>query len=802
MLSDLRFALRQITKSPGFSAVAIILLALGIGANTAFFSVFKAQVMSLFPYPEVDRVVQLWRTNSTQLESNPWALPDFLDVRAQSTSFAEIGLYMPNRFNLGGEHSQVLQGVNCTPGVLRALGMQPALGRWFAEEDDEPGKPSIAVLSHACWIKNFGGDPAIVGRSIRLNAENYTVAGVMPAAFEFYCPWTGSTPIDLWTPLKKHSGSRGDHMYLAVGRLKSGVALEEANAEMKVISDRLGAQHPDTNYKKWFFGRPLRVELAARSMIFYSFVITAVVLVLIVASANVAIMFLARGAGRQVEYAVRLALGATRVQLVRLALTESLVYALLGSVVGVGLAWNFCSLLTVLFPPETTHAAAIQVDPTVLGFSMLLALVTSLVAGLPPAFTAARTQVVDTIKQGGLAQTTSRLRHRFLQHLVSSQIAVALLLANTTLLLLVSYRSAIVANHELSSESVLTAGIILNPSRYQDPEKRVALWNRLIERIKTLPSVTAVGMTTKLPLHGGYNSSILVDGETFDPKIRRPIVETSNVSPGYFQAMGIALLQGRTFDMATDAMRESLGVVINRTLANTYWPGKDPIGQRIRGDSPTPWFTATVVGVVEDVRQWQISRPALCEVYFPYGFDTRNVEHLVVRSAFDAHQMVPMIRRELALVDSDLALLEPQTMSELVERAGTPFKSILSILGFFMVATLVMAAIGIYGTLAFQTQQRTREIGVRAALGAVDRDIVALVLRQTTPWVVGGFTVGLLLSLAVGMLLRKAFSDVGLLNPLYFFAGAAVLAVVFAVACWLPALRAMRVNPIEALRTE
>ncbi len=801
-MNDLKLAFRLLARSPGFTIVAGLLLALGIGANTAFFSVFKAHALAPFPYPDANRIVQLWRTNSTELETNPWSAPDFLDVQARSTTLAASGAYRPVRFTLGGEKPEPLQGIACMPGVFRALAMPPVLGRWFTDDEDQPGAAPVVILSHACWAQRLGADPTLVGRTIRLDGQNYTVTGVMPANFEFYCPWTRARAIDLWVPLRltRDGAARGSHGLLAVGRLKPDVTLAAAKAELRVLSNQLTAAYPETNFRKWFFPRPLAAELAAGAMLRYGLIVAPLALVLIAASANVGIMFLARGAGRQTEFAVRLALGATHWDLIRLALVESLVVSLLGSAAGLWLAWQAIDVLPRLFPAFNTHAVAIQFDGAALGWSLALALASALAAGLPPALTAARTEVSATIKQGGPTQTGSRTRHRFLRHLVSSQIAIVLILVNTAFLMLLSYRAALAASDPLSSEFVLAAQITVKGERYPGGPARAALWERLEARVRTLPGVSAAAMTTKLPLRGGNNGTVLVDGETYDPKARRPNVEMSWISPDYFRAMGVAQLKGRSLELR-DAGNPQ-GVVVNRALVEHYWPGQDPLGQRIRGDNARAEVFGLVVGVVENVRQWDVGIPALPEMYFLYRRNTQPEAFLVVRSAFDAHRIVPALRRELAALDTDLALSEPATMAEIVSTEAAARRTILQLTNFFMVVTVVLTVVGIYGTLSFQTQQRTREIGVRLALGAAARDIVGLVLRQTTPWLVGGVLVGTLLSIGIAVTLRAFLADLTIVNPAYYFVGVAAIGLVLVVACWLPARRATRINPVDALRAE
>ena len=802
-MNNLRLAFRFLIKSPGFTTVAMMLIALGIGANTAFFSVFKAQVLAPFPYPEANRVVQLWRANGSEIASNPWSVPDFFDVREQSESFAEMGAFRPDSFTLSGASPVPLTGIICTSGVLRVLGVQPALGRWFTPEDEKLGTRSVVILSHGCWLQQFGGDPAILGRTIRLDGQSYSVAGVMPANFEFYCPWTGNKAISLWMPLRvaREGQSRDGYWLLAVGRLKPDVSLDEATAELKLISQRLEAAHPETNFQKWFYPRPLTVELARMAMFRYALVVIAVTLVLVVASANLAIMFLARGSGRQVEYAVRLALGASRADLIRLALTESAVLAVLGGAAGVFVAWNATGLLSTIFVPFSAHGGAIAIDRVVLGYSLLLTLVAALAAGLPPALTAARTDVIATMKEGGLTQAGSRARHRFLRHLVGAQVAIALILANTALLLLVNHRAALAFSEPLSSEYVLSSQITLKGMAYVSGQSKVEFWERFIDRVRALPGVTSAAVTTKLPLGGANNTTVLANDEVFDPKIQRPPVEVSGVSPDYFAVMGITRRAGRPLER-TDANGKAVGVLVNRKLANTYWPGQDALGKTLRNNGPKLAYTATVIGVVDDVRQWDIGYPAQCEMYLPFTMNLYDSMYLVVRAAFDAHRLAPALRRELAAVDPDLALATPTTMAEIISDAARSRRTLLQLTNFFMVAALVMTSIGVYGTLSFQTRQRTREIGVRLAFGATTRDIVTLVLRQTVPWLVSGASVGVVLSVGIAYALRAFFADVSAINPLYYLGGGAILGLAVALACWLPARRATRVNPVEALRAE
>jgi putative ABC transport system permease protein len=803
LVSDVRQAARSLCRNPGFALAGILLLAVGMGANVALFSLFEARVLKPFPYPHPERVVQLWRTHHRALEANPWSSPDYADIHAQCSSLSESGAFHAERFNLGGDRPRVLQGIACTPGVLRALGVQPALGRGFNEDDTSPGRPRAAILSHACWTGLFGADPGVVGRPVRLDAEECRVVGVMPASFEFYSPVTGAAPVDLWVPLAIDPGarSRDDNWLQVVGRLKAGVTTGQANAQLALIASRLERAFPDTNDGKGFIVRSLPAEMALRDAPVYAPTMAAVWLALLAACANLAILFLARGSRRQAEYGLRLALGASRGHALRLALAESLLLALGGAAAGLVLAAALLGALSALLLPSSTHGAVARLDVAVAGYALLLALVASLAAGLPPAWTAAQADLLTTLKRGGGGQASARTRHRFLRRLVSAQIGAALLLVNTAFLLLAGYRAAASANQALSSGHVLSAGLTLSGPGYADGAARLALWERLLERIRALPGVTAAGMTTQLPLRGGWNTEILADGETFDPAAARPPVEATYVSPGYMAAMGLALLEGRAPGEA-DGRGAVAGVVVNRALAERCWPREDPIGRRLRGNTAPPWFTARVVGVIEDVRQLEVGEPALPEIYFPDGWAPPADGYIVIRSAFDGRRMIPAVRAELAALDPNLALAAPETMAEVVAGAGHGRRTLVLLTQALMSVTLLLASVGLFGTLAFQAQERTREIGVRLALGASETDIARLVLGQAVPSVAAGAAGGILSTIGAAYLLRSFLQDVRWISVPYALAGLAILGAAIAFASWLPAQRAARLDPTVSLRSE
>ena len=800
-MQDLRFALRNLAKSRGFTTVAVITLAVGIGAATAMFSALRALVVQPFSYPDADRLVHVWSN-----EGQPLSTPDFFDIQEQATSFAELGVYSPRPANLGGENAQTVRSVSCTPGVLRAFGVAPALGRWFVPADEAKGAPPVAVLSYALWQKSFAGDPGLVGRRIRINGGEVTVVGIMPADFEFASPWMRTETCQLWLPLQlrpdpDNPGDRGSHWMCAVGRLKDGVTVAAADGEIKAIGARLKKAYPNTNAQKPFLVRSLHDEMTryVGSRVWMLF--GAVTLVLLVACANVASMLLARNARRQGEFGVRIALGATRGHIIRLALTESLLLSLAGALAGLILAFFGVRVLQTIAPVSDTRKAAMTLNGGVLAFSLGLTVLTAALAGLPPALAAMRIAVTDLLRTEGRGAAGSRARHHILRGLIIGQIALAFILANGAALFSASYVKLLAANEKLATNYVLSAAVNLRGERYEKKEALAQFCQQLADRTAALPGVTAAGTTTKLPLEGGSNMDILVNDEVFDPLADRPLAEISSITPGYFAAAGIALLRGRTLEPG-DAGEDTIGVVINRALADKCWPGQDPLGKIIRPNSVKAWYHARVVGVVESVRQWGPEMDPRPEIYWTPDRAWGQTIFLIVRSPHPASQLAGALRREVAKLDPDLPLAEIRTLQEVVDQATQGQRVVTGLVDFFMAVALGLVAVGLYGTLSYHVLQRTREIGVRMAVGAGRRNIVSLVFGQGARWVLAGVAIGVAGALALATLLRSMIYGVNPLNPVTLLVGAGAVIAAAMLACWLPARRASRVDPMVALRAE
>lgn len=799
MLSDLRLSFRSLAKARGFALTAILTLAVGIGATTAIFSALRALVISPFHYRDADRLVHVWSGDGW-----PLSPADAFDVKAQSASFAEFGIYQRSSVNVGQENAQAVNSVSGTSDVLRAFGVRPALGRWFEPADDATGAPPVVILSHALWQQRFAGDPQAVGQKLRLNGADFEVVGVMPEGFEFVSPWGRTTEPQLWMPFawEEQKTKRDNHFLLGIARLREGVSVASADAEIKTIGKRLTELYPNSNTRKAFLVRSLYFEMRKGIGSQTWMLFGAVALVLLVACGNVASMLLARSARRQGEFGVRVALGASRADLVKLALTESLLLALAGAVLGLGLAWGGVTVLRVFAPVTAARKAAIELDLTALGLALGATLLTALLAGLPPALAAMRTSLATVMRSDARGSVGSRSRHRMLRTLIIAQVAMAFVLANVAVLFSTSYLKMVEENQPIASDAVLSAQVALRGPRYKENADRVRFWYQLVERLQTIPGVTKVGITSKLPLEGGSNTNTLVNDETYDPTQKRMQIERSSVTEDYFDAMGLRLLKGRNL-RAEDRVGDIRGVVVNQETVRRAWPNKEPLGEIMRANQATkPWYVVRVVGVVENVKQWGADAETQPEMYTTPEGHWGNSISIIVRASRPTAQIVPDLRRELAAMDGELALRDVRTMREVVSDATQSQRAVTGVVNFFMATALGLVAVGLYGTLSYHVQQRTREIGVRLALGAMSPEIVRLVFAQGSRWVAVGLALGLGGSIALSWTLKSlVYRMEGLTAPPLLLATVAV-GLAAMVACWLPAMRAARLDPLEALRSD
>jgi len=801
LFRDLGYGLRQIVRRPTFSLVIILTLAIGIGPNVAIFSVLKAMVLEPLPYPEPERLVQVWQTDIDGRWRQPFAYPDFSDIREQSESFEAFGVQSPRTFNLGGAEPERVRGVMITADALSVWGVPPAHGRLFTEDEVE-GEERLVVLSDGVWKRRLGGDPGILGESITINSEPFQVVGIMPPDFEYYTPWTEGQAIDLWTPMQLPEWARrGSHWLLAVARLKPDVDWRTAEAEIRGIAARLQSEYPDTNTRTQVWINPFLIQIVGGMSAQFLILITAVGFVLLTACSNVASMLLARGADRKAEVAIRGCLGAGRGRILTQLLTESGLLSLIGGVAGVILAIWSVDLIKSIMPPEVPRAHGIEIDAGVLIFALVLTLCTGLLFGLAPALIAARTEIAPTLREGSGTVTATKRRNKWLRALAVAQIAVAFILVNGAILLYTSYRSVLSIPFAFDTENVITARIALPEERYDSNEKRALFWDSLIERLEGLPGIEHAAVTTKLPLEGGNNSSILTEEETHDPQVRRRLVERSWVSPGFFDAMGISILSGRAFDDGEGTIERRM-IVVNQGLVDRYFPDSNPIGRVIRQNAADPDWSATILGVVASVPQWGPTNPALAEWYAPFRMAAFPDSHLVVRSTNAPEALIPIIQREVLQIDRDIPLSQPRTMGQVLREANEGREFLMTMVSLFAVIALILAMAGIFGTMAHNVAQRTREIGVRVAFGADHRRILTMVLRDGLILDVVGIGVGFAMLTGFTMILRSQLYGVGALNVLYLGVAIFLLTAVTMVATVLPALRASRVDPMRALRFE
>jgi predicted permease len=625
----------------------------------------------------------------------------------------------------------------------------------------------------------------------------------MPEGFEFLSPWYGGQAFEIGTPieLSRDESERDSHSYLVVGRLKPDVSWRMAETNIRTIASGLAELYPDSNARTQVWIRPFKLQIVGDIIGILVVLLGAVGLVLLVACANVASMLLARGAGRQTEVAIRTSLGAGRTRIVRQMLTESILLSMLGGTAGVLVAYWSVSSLRGLVPANVHRTAQIAMDGPVLIFALGITLLTGLVFGLAPALTACRTDIMGVLKSGRGGRRTGRARNRRLRFLAIGQIAVALLLTNGAILLFRSQQNLMNQPRGYDTDQVLSVGVWLAGSRYENPDSRVAFWEDLQARVTALPAVERAGVTTKLPMEGGTNSNILVEGEVYDPDVRRPFAERSWVTTGYFGAMGIDLQAGRLVDRADHTTAE-WGITVNQAMVDRFWPGESGLGQRIRYDSDPPRWTAVVVGVVEDVRQFGAERRPYPEIYFPFSIRPTLRSMLIVRSDMDLAVLVPAIRREVTEIDPDLPLSDVRTMED-VFRGATSERSFYTLLvDLFAITALLVALAGIYGIMSYQVAQATHESGVRMALGATRGQLLKRTLEQALKLIAVGVAIGLFATINFSFVFTHLAYGLRPLNYLVVLLGAGFVIAVALLASGVPSMRATRVDPVRALRNE
>ena len=799
---DVRLGVRALVHSPVFSIVTVLSLALGIGANTAIFSVVNGLLLRPLPYPESERIVDVWHTPPQQsfpgLDRFSVSPANYLDWKAQSNAFEQMAIYTYSGFSMttGNDPVPLIGAVVSSDffSVLRTNAMQ---GRTFTPDEEQPGRDQVAVISHTLWQRAFGGNPNIFGQPVILNSRGFTVVGIMPAGFEF------PREADLWVPLAwddKERQVRSIHDYLVVARLKPNVSLNQAQADMSTISSRLEQQYPEENKGWGAVVIPFREDLVGDIRPALLVLFCAVGFVLLIACANVANLMLARGANRQKEIAVRIALGAGRARLVRQLLTESVLLAVSGGVLGLLLAlWGIKMLVRLGSLP---NSGDIGIDTWALGFTLLVSLGAGVIIGIVPALQFTKTNLSETLKQGAGRTGGSPIKQHTRKALVISEVALSLVLLIGAGLMIRSFWKLQDVEPGFVASNALTMSVALTPLRYSEPHQQLAFLDRAIEQIRTVPGVVSVGATTTVPLGGGGSTQpFSIEGRLTGAVAEQPMAQTRYITPDYFRAIGIPLRQGRVF---SDDDRDNTGqvVIISETMARRFWPDENPIGKRLTPSFHLKEGAREIVGIVGDVKASGLDVDSSAMMYLPYRQSPRAFMSFVVRTSANPESLFQPVSKAIYSIDKEQALTEVKTMDQVLAESLSGRRFNMTLLLCFAGVALVLAAVGVYGVMNYTVSLRRRELGIRMALGAGRMDVLRLVLGQGLTLTLIGVGAGLISAYALTRLMASLLYGVTATDYLTFASVAAVLIAVGVAASYLPARRATKVNPTIALRNE
>jgi putative ABC transport system permease protein len=801
-MSELRYAIRQLRKSPGFTLVAILGLALGIGANVAFFSVVNAVFLRPLPYREPDRLVRLSSTNEAQnLTRIGFSYSRFVAVQEQQQVFSDLALSIGIPFTMTGrgDPEQII-GLMASAALLPTLGLQPAIGRNFSPAEESAGGQHVVLIGHAMWQQRFNRDPSVLGQALTLDGAPYVIIGVLPEAATAF----PLNQLQIWVPRPADvpflipSQLNGGFFFQAIARLRPGVSLTQAREAMNVIAANYRAAYPaNRDAPSQIDVVPLLDDAVGQQRQSYLLLFGAVGCVLLIACANIANLVLARFAGRRREIAARFALGATRFDVIRQLVTESMLLAVVGGAAGLLFAQWALAILVAFGADFIPRAIEIRLDPLALGFALAVSLVTGLAIGLLPAWQAANVNVQEALKESGRGSVGSGGRLR--SGLLIAEVSLSLVLLIAVGLLLTSFARLQQVKPGFESGGVFTAQLALPPTRY-DREKLVVFHERLYQRLSTLPGSTSAALTDRVPLSGGQGATpVAIGGRPIPPLSERPQANRHLVSPRYFATLGIPMLAGRDFD-ERDNPRVPHVVIVNETFARRHFPGENPIGRTlVTGMAQLP---SQIVGVVADVHGTSLSAPPEADYFLPALQRPEAFTNILVRTNLSPAAMLPVVRAAVRSVDPDLPLLQPQPLSARVARSVADRKLALMLLGGFAVLALVLASLGVYSMMAHLVTFRTGEIGLRMALGASPGVVMRMVLGHGRRLTLIGIVVGIAGALTVSRLLQQTLFAVDATNPLIYLALSVFLLLVTECASWFPARRATRIDPVIALRAE
>jgi len=804
---DVRYGIRSLLKHPGFTTIIVLTLAVGIGASTAIFSVVNAVLLRPLPYPTADRILSIEELNleGKRVQVTP---ANFLDWRAQNTVFEHLAAILTRPANLGlTDQAERVDLAMTSANFFSVFGQQPLYGRFFIPSDEQAGHEPIVVLSHELWQRQFAADPSIVGKPITLDGSSYTVVGIAPVGFTY------PDKTSVWIPPFRLAPAmnanmdptqvRGFGMLQAVGLMRPGVSFEQAVSEMETIISRLRQQYPDTNNRRFNRVIPLHTFLVGETRTMVALLFGAVTFVLLIACANVANLLLASAANRRKEIAIRSALGASRIRVVQQLLTESLVLAVLGGGIGYLLATWGVAFMTRLLPQDFPRLAEINLDWRVLAFSMFASVFTGILFGLAPAIQISNADVQESLKETGRGSAGSRRQNSFRKLLIVGEVALSVVLLVGAGLLFRSFLQLQSVNTGFNSQQVLTLRLSPAGSRYSRDADYISFYNDVMQRVSDIPGVVSVGMINTLPLQKGPTRGFQIEGRAPLTPDKWPGGNYRSVSPDYFQAMNVPIVQGRPFN-ERDAEGTPLVMIVNEALARRDFQNENPVGKRISlgtdAQRQPVWWE--IVGVARDVRSIELREAAAPEFYLTANQDTFTNMSLVVRTSVEPASIAASVRRVTADVDKAAAVSDVSTLEHLVEQAVTQPRFNLFLLGLFSVIALLLSAAGIYGVTAYSVTQRTHEFGIRMALGAQVGDVLRMILKQGMLLILVGIAVGLLAAFALTRLLRTLLYGVSVTDPLTFVAISLLLGLVALVACYIPARRATKVDPLAALRYE
>jgi putative ABC transport system permease protein len=806
LIQDLRFSFRMLLKKPAFTLIVAFALALGIGANTAIFSVINAVLLRPLPYKNPENLVWLRETNpKSDIKDEPASPPNYLDWKTSGQSFEDMGAFVSTTLTLssGGEPERI-PAVYVTEGFFSVLGVSAAAGRVFTPEEDKPGSNRVILLSHSLFNRRFGADPSIIGNAITINGNPYTVVGVLPANFKNPRP-ADRKPPEVWVPLAvnyNEQARRGDYLSV-IARLKPGATVEQARAEMDTITNRLEQQYPDTNTGWSATVTPLHERFVGDVRPALMLLLGAVGFLLLIACANVANLLLARSTARQKEIAIRSALGARRGRIVQQLLTESLLLSLAGGALGLLIAFWGVDALTSLSLGSIPRLNEVGVDGRALGFTLGVSLLTGVIFGLLPALQASNPNLNETLKEGGRSYNEGAGGGRLRNALAATEVALALMLLIGAGLMVRSFMRLQNVDAGFNPQRTLTAGLFLPSTKYKEGPQVAAFFKELLGKAQSLPGVESAGAIDTLPLSGGGDViAFVVEGHPpLQPTDDTPDAEYRVVTNDYFRTMGIPLLRGRFLEDQDNA-NAPWAMVINETMARRYFPDEDPIGKRINTGDPqkSPW--RTVVGIVRDTRHESLSAEPYSQMYAAHAQIPRRALSLVLRTSSDPMSLVSALRGEVADMDKDLPMSNVMTMEQILSESIAQPRFNMMLITIFAVVALALASVGVYGVISYSVSQRTHEIGVRIALGAQPGDIFKMVLGQGLKLSLLGVGAGLVAAFALTRVMSGLLYGVQATDPVTFAIIPAILTAIALLASYIPARRATKVDPMVSLRYE